>query len=133
MGALMIFTDAVRWWGAVAGFIGCHDIIQWLRWRHAGGQSQMHLTTWSHGWGVALISVYFLIAGLTIPLSDRIVGFGGRGGLLLAEILAVAWVIGSTSAWLVILDHGGRPRLMAWVAGAMFPAMLLASYLTVHA
>lgn len=124
MTTLDLFTDACRWWGACAGFIGISDIGRILRLRWAASAvTYAYLPRYSI-LGMGMVYLFLMLAGTSLPLSYRL---WGAGSMLQAQIMATAWPALSAGGWFFVISKAQNTRLMKITALAAFPSVLLAA------
>ena len=120
------FTDAVRWWGCVAGFLGVDD----FRHRYLGYRRHHRhpaIDLWLDAWAKLLVCLFLIGAGLAIPLVGRLAFFNVG---MLSIVMAVMWPCVSTAGWLYVISRAANKPIMAGVATGTLACMALAAWLT---
>lgn len=121
---VVVVTDGLRAWGFAAAIAGIPQATRVLAGVAAGNREEVRLGPWA-GLGLLCFFLFLLIAGFTIPLSNRV--FDGQTPPVVALIF---WTFASTSGWL--LNAALAPG-KAWTfagAGILLPAAIVASALT---
>lgn len=126
---LVPVTDAFRAWGGFAGLIGLADAwTWWRRWRGGERQSEV-IIGWLFALGLALGSLFLILAGFSIPMSNKIAGWS-QMSLTQSYVILFAWVCISSGGWALVIARAGHQRLMRLTAACALPAIMLASLLT---
>ena len=122
------FTDAIRWWGALAGLIGVADVWRWFT---ARTDAERFYGPALAATGRLSLCFFLLLAGVSIPMTVRLPGFTPTSPLFL-EIMAVAWASISTSGWLFVVSRSRHHWLMAATAALAYAATLFAATMSAH-
>ncbi|CDO34035.1 hypothetical protein [Novosphingobium sp. KN65.2] len=127
--AIEIYTDAVRWWGFLAGIIGLDDfrrrVVAWRKERRWLPVRQM----WIDSSAKAMVCIFLLLAGFSIPLTSRMPGFSSDDARFLA-IMATAWSSVAGAGWAYVISRAYRPRVLILTGAIALVACLFASILT---
>lgn len=126
MNHLAVFTDAIRWWGAIAGFIGVADVWRWYR---ARSDAERFYQPALAAAGRLALCLFLLLAGVSIPMTVRLPGFTATNPMFL-EIMAVAWSAISTSGWLFVVSRSRHHWLMLATAAGAYAATLFAAIMS---
>lgn len=125
---LILFTDAIRWWGALAGMIGLADVLNYATPRVLNYNSaSIKLGVASKG----LLCTFLILAGTSIPITSRYEPFGYNGPLFLS-IMCAAWVAVSFAGWLIVVARAHNTTIMAVTAAVGFAVTVLAAAATAH-
>lgn len=114
------WADVMRWWAVIGSLFGALPLVRRLRplvqMRILGGRADVpvpQLPLIFGGLALLCFQFFSMVAGLTLPLTSRVPGFG-LDQLAVHEILAGAWTSAGIGAWLTAVAFSrGRP----WIAG----------------
>lgn len=159
MTAIETFTDAIRWWGFLAGFLGIVDfkrrIEAWRAWHEIVSpgiiwtwaapitSASFHLSSWKNYheadsrilhpgvdvWAKFWVCLFLFGAGLMIPLFSRL----GISDQWQDIIMASLWPSLSVAGWIYVASRAPHIRIMAGVAAGALALTMLASWATAHA
>ena len=122
------FTDAVRWWGALAGLIGVADVWRWFTARTDAERFYGPAIAAS---GRLSLCFFLLLAGISIPMTVRLPGFTAESPTFIL-IMAAAWLAISTSGWLFVVSRSRHHWLMVATASLAYVVMLFAATMSAH-
>lgn len=129
MSAIEIYTDAVRWWGFLAGMIGIDDFRRRIvAWRAEQRWMPIRLL-WVDASAKALVCLFLVMAGLTIPFTSRIPGFTLATPSFLA-VMAAAWSAISAAGWCYVVSRAYRPNVLILCACLALVSCVAAACLT---
>lgn len=129
MTAIEIYTDAVRWWGFIAGVIGLSDFRRRVTvWRAEKRWMPVRLL-WMDAAAKALVCLFLVSAGLVIPFTSRVPGFTLQSQSFLA-IMAAAWTCASGAGWSYVISRAYRPQMLIMTASLALGSCLFASIAT---
>ena len=116
---LAIYTDGMRWWGALAGYAILANMM-----RGYAPPPDAERDKWTK----LAFALFLVIAGTLIPLSFR-VPWLAQGTVRWNVIVAIFWTCASAAGWLGLSGRAQRPWAMRssgslLLGGAMFAAAL---------
>lgn len=118
--ALTVYTDGLRWWGALAGLA---ILINMMRGYAPPPDAQRDK------WTKLSFASFLVIAGTVIPLTNRIDGFT-QATMLFQCIAAVFWTFAAAAGWLGLQGRAVRPVPMRLSAALLLAVSMYASVLT---
>lgn len=107
---IQILTDAIRWWGFMAGVIGLADY-----WRQVRGCVPKHELRHTKPVVRLGICLFLILAGAAIPLNKH-VGWLRPDGLPFAAIMLAAWWAVAIGAWAMTVQYADRISPMRWIS-----------------
>ncbi|MED5545619.1 MAG: hypothetical protein VYD90_10235 [Pseudomonadota bacterium] len=129
MSAIEIYTDAVRWWGFIAGVIGLSDFHRRVTaWRCEQPWMPVRLI-WMDAAAKALVCLFLVSAGLVIPFTSRINGFTLESQSFLA-VMAAAWTCISGAGWSYVISRAYRSQILILCAALALGSCLFAAIIT---
>ena len=129
MPAIEIYTDAVRWWGFLAGMIGLDDFRRRVvAWHHEQRWIPIRLV-WMDAAAKALVCMFLVMAGFMIPFTNRIESFTIESQSFQA-IMAAAWSCASGAGWSYVISRAYRANILILCASIALLARLFASIAT---
>lgn len=119
---LLVITNALRWWGCIAGVICLADFF-----KHIEVIRNDRLVY--HRMGTGLIAVFLILMGFVIPLSTHGVSYFIADSLIFNLILLIGWTAISLAGWMSVFKYSINVPHMKRVAALTLGVMLYASWM----
>lgn len=127
-GAILALTNAIRWWGALAGIINLADLSQHVKSLFDDRcHSPMKGADYRQIASTLISSVLLVIAGVFMPMT---VAMPGAEHLWFVISIGVVWTFISIVGWGLAIKFAGSKSYMSWVAILALPILVTASLLS---
>lgn len=127
-GAILALSNAIRWWGALAGIINLADLFQYVKSLFNDECcSPMKGTDLRQIAATLISSMLLVITGVLMPMT---LGMPGTEHLWFVISIGIVWTFISVVGWLLAIRFAGSKTYMSWVAILALPILVTASLLS---
>lgn len=125
---ILLLTNAIRWWGALAGFVNLADLGQYVKsffdddcYSSLKGKDIKYVAN------ISISSILLIVAGVLMPMT---LGLPGTEHLWFVISIGIIWTFISVAGWGLAIKFAESKKYMGWVAILALPILVTASLLS---